>query len=61
MKVAGKEAYKELRNQGKAVIFFVWLSNNCWPSLQDDDLERERQKTERLLIELDKKADRFYG
>jgi len=29
MKVIGKEAYKELRNQRKAVIFFVWFSNNC--------------------------------
>lgn len=31
------------------------------PALKDDALEKERQKIERVLIELDEKADRFYG
>ncbi len=30
------------------------------PALKDDDLETERQRIERQLIELDKKADRFF-
>lgn len=34
---------------------------NVEPALKDDALEKERQKIERVLIELDEKADRFYG
>jgi len=30
------------------------------PGLKDEELEREREKIERLMIELDEKADRFY-
>ncbi|MBA7633989.1 hypothetical protein ES703_41560 [subsurface metagenome] len=34
---------------------------NVDPALKGDELEKERQRIERLMIELDEKADRFYG
>ncbi len=31
------------------------------PGLKEDELEKERQRIEQLMIQLDEKADRFYG
>jgi lysophospholipid acyltransferase (LPLAT)-like uncharacterized protein len=60
---------KFLKSWDKFLIFYPFTKvvavygppMNVDPALKDDALEKERQKIERVLIELDKKADRFYG
>jgi len=60
---------KFLRSWDKFLIFYPFTKvvavygppMNVDPALKDDALEKERQKIERVLIELDEKADRFYG
>lgn len=60
---------KFLKSWDKFLIFYPFTKVvavygppvNVDPDLKDDSLEKERQKIERLLIELDEKADRFYG
>ena len=59
---------KFLNSWDKFLIFYPFTKvvaiygppMNVDPALKDDDLEKERQKIERVLIELDEKADRFY-
>jgi len=59
---------KFLKSWDKFLIFYPFTKvvavygppMNVDPALKDDDLEKERQKIERVLIELDEKADRFY-
>ncbi len=60
---------KFLKSWDKFLIFYPFTKvvavygppMNVDPALKDDALEKERQKIERVLIELDEKADRFYG
>jgi len=60
---------KFLKSWDKFLIFYPFTKvvavygppMNVDPALKDDALEIERQKIERVLIELDEKADRFYG
>jgi len=60
---------KFLKSWDKFLIFYPFSKviavygppMNVEPALKDDALEKERQKIERKLIELDEKADRFYG
>jgi lysophospholipid acyltransferase (LPLAT)-like uncharacterized protein len=60
---------KFLKSWDKFLIFYPFTKvvavygppMNVDPALKDDALEKERQKIERVLIELDEKVDRFYG
>ncbi len=60
---------KFLKSWDKFLIFYPFSKvvavygspMNVDPALKDDGLEKERQKIERVLTELDEKADRFYG
>ncbi len=60
---------KFLKSWDKFLIFYPFSKVvavygppiNVEPTLKDDTLEKERQKIERALIELDEKADRFYS
>jgi hypothetical protein len=60
---------KFLKSWDKFLIFYPFTKvvavygppMNVDPSVKDDALEKERQKIERILIELDEKADRFYS
>ena len=60
---------KFLKSWDKFLIFYPFTKVvavygppiNVDPTLKDDVLEKERQKIERVLIELDEKADRFYS
>ncbi len=60
---------KFLKSWDKFLIFYPFTKVvavygppiNVDPALKNDALEKERQKIERVLIELDEKADRFYS
>lgn len=60
---------KFLKSWDKFLVFYPFTKvvavygppMNVDPALKDDALEKERQRIEHVLTELDEKADRFYG